>query len=74
MPPQRKRRRGRGEGAVFFSESKGVWVGRAVVGERPNGGPKYREFEVDDEPGFFGATIPSASSWGDSRAVKGARL
>lgn len=39
----KKRRRGRGEGAVFFSESKGCWVGRAVVGEKPNGGPKYKE-------------------------------
>ena len=39
----RKRRRGRGEGAVFFSEAKGVWVARAVVGVKPNGGPKYKE-------------------------------
>jgi hypothetical protein len=35
-----KRRRGRGEGAVFFSESKQTWVARAVVGRKPNGSPK----------------------------------
>lgn len=39
----KKRRRGRGEGAAFYSESKQVWVGRAVVGRKATGGPKYRE-------------------------------
>jgi integrase len=39
----RKRRRGRGEGAVFYSESKGCWVGRAVVGVKPDGKPLYQE-------------------------------
>lgn len=39
----KKRRRGRGEGAVFFSEAKGVWIVRAVVGVKPNGSPQYKE-------------------------------
>jgi integrase len=39
----RKRRRVRGEGAVFYSESKACWVGRAIVGAKPDGRPKYRE-------------------------------
>src|SRR5437870_4272536 len=38
-----RKRRGRGEGAIFYSESKGCWVGRAIVGVRPSGAPKYRE-------------------------------
>jgi integrase len=38
-----RRRRGRGEGAVFYSASKGCWVARAVVGVKPSGSPKYRE-------------------------------
>jgi integrase len=37
------KRRARGDGAVFFSESKGCWIGRAIVGVQPNGKPKYRE-------------------------------
>jgi integrase len=40
---RKTKRRGRGEGAVFFSESKGCWVARAVVGVKPGGGPLYRE-------------------------------
>jgi integrase len=39
----RKRRRGRGEGAVFFSGAKGVWIARAVVGVKPSGSPQYKE-------------------------------
>jgi hypothetical protein len=38
-----RRRRGRGEGAVFYSASKGCWVARAVVGVKPSGSPKYKE-------------------------------
>jgi integrase len=38
-----RRRRGRGEGSVFYSDSKGCWVGRAIVGVKPTGAPKYRE-------------------------------
>jgi integrase len=38
-----RKRRARGEGAVFYSESKACWVGRAIVGAKPDGRPKYRE-------------------------------
>jgi integrase len=38
-----KRRRGRGEGAVFYSASKRAWVGRAIVGAKPSGKPRYKE-------------------------------
>src|SRR4051794_4386758 len=38
-----RKRRGRGEGAVFYSESKDTWIGRAVVGVLPNGKPKLKE-------------------------------
>src|SRR5262245_8186294 len=44
--PARKRkanRRGKGEGACFLSESKGCWIGRAVVGAKPDGSPKTKE-------------------------------
>jgi integrase len=37
------KRRVRGEGAVFYSESKGCWIGRAIVGAKPDGRPKYKE-------------------------------
>src|SRR6516165_8003943 len=40
---RKTKRRGRGEGAVFFSESKNCWVARAVVGVKPSGAPKYKE-------------------------------
>ena len=43
MSRPKKTRRGRGEGAVFYSESKGWWIGRAIVGVKPNGKPLYRE-------------------------------
>src|SRR5690242_4698986 len=38
-----RKRRGRGEGAVFYSGSKGCWVARAVVGVKPSGRPHYQE-------------------------------
>jgi integrase len=40
---RKRQRRARGDGAVFFSESKGCWVGRAIVGVKPDGKPKYKE-------------------------------
>jgi integrase len=40
---KRRKRRARGEGAVFWSESKQCWVARAVVGAKANGSPRYRE-------------------------------
>lgn len=39
----KKRKRGRGEGAVFYSEAKAVWVARAVVGVKPDGSPLRKE-------------------------------
>jgi integrase len=39
----RHKRRGRGEGAVFFSESKACWIGRAIIGVKSNGQPRYKE-------------------------------
>jgi integrase len=39
----KKRRRGRGEGAVFFSESKQCWIGRAIIGVLPDGTPERKE-------------------------------
>jgi integrase len=39
----KKRRRGRGEGAVFYSESKDAWVGRLPVGRTAKGKTKYKE-------------------------------
>jgi integrase len=43
MTMARKSRRGRGEGACFFNESKGWWVARVVVGRKPSGAAKYKE-------------------------------
>lgn len=36
-------RRARGTGSIFFREGKQRWVGRVVVGKKPNGRPAYRE-------------------------------
>jgi integrase len=38
-----RKRRGRGEGAVFFSESKSCWIARAVVGVQPSGKQRVKE-------------------------------
>src|SRR5207248_726584 len=38
-----RKRRGRGEGAVFFSDAKQTWVARAVVGVKPDGSPRHKE-------------------------------
>jgi len=38
-----KRRRGRGEGTVHWSEAKGCWRARAIVGQKPSGAPRYKE-------------------------------
>lgn len=43
MVRQRKGRRPRGDGAVFFSESKGCWVFRAITGHKPDGSVSYTE-------------------------------
>lgn len=40
---RRKGRRPRGDGAVFFSESKQCWIWRAVTGLKPDGGVAYTE-------------------------------
>lgn len=39
----RKGRAPRGQGAVFYSESKGCWIWRAVTGTKPDGGVAYTE-------------------------------
>jgi integrase len=39
----KNRRRIRGEGSVFYSPTKECWIGRIIVGTKPNGRPKYRE-------------------------------
>src|SRR5579872_2762213 len=40
---KRKGRRPRGDGAVFWCESKNCWVWKAIVGHKPNGSPRYKE-------------------------------
>jgi integrase len=39
----KKRRRGRGEGACFYSEAAGAWIGRVAVGKLPSGKTRYRQ-------------------------------
>ncbi len=41
--PRRNERRPRGDGAVFFSSSKGCWIWRAVTGHKPDGSVQYTE-------------------------------
>lgn len=36
-PGQAKGNRGRGEGSIYFRESKGLWVGSVMVGRKPDG-------------------------------------
>ena len=52
MPPKedepdasrkRRGRRPRGNGAVFFSEAHDRWIWRAVVENKPDGSPRYKE-------------------------------
>jgi integrase len=38
-----KTRRASGTGALFFSEARGVWVGRVRVGQKTDGSPRYAE-------------------------------
>jgi len=42
-PRKRNSRRARGEGAVFYSQSKSAWIWRAVTGHKPDGGVQYTE-------------------------------
>lgn len=42
-PAPPARRRARGTGTIFHSKKKGKWVGRVVVGKKPNGRPLYAE-------------------------------
>ncbi|MFN8132276.1 MAG: group I intron-associated PD-(D/E)XK endonuclease [Solirubrobacteraceae bacterium] len=54
---------------LLIADGRRWFIPAGAVGARTAitvGGPKYSEFEVDDEPGFFGATIPSALPRGDS--------
>jgi integrase len=39
----KNKRAPRGGGSVFWSDSKGCWIGRAIVGTKPNGNPLHRE-------------------------------
>lgn len=39
----KRKKRARGEGACFHSDSKGCWVARAIVGKKPDGSPLYQE-------------------------------
>lgn len=43
MAKKSKSRRASGTGALFFSAARGVWVGRVVVGRRPDGTPHVVE-------------------------------
>ncbi len=42
-PKKRKSRRVRGEGSVYYSDSKSCWVWRAVTGRKPDGSVAYTE-------------------------------
>ena len=44
-----RKRRGRGEGAVFYSESKACWIARAIVGAKPDGKPRYKEVSAQTQ-------------------------
>jgi hypothetical protein len=39
----RKRKRPDGDGSIRYSESKKLWIGRVMVGYRPDGKPDIRE-------------------------------
>lgn len=41
--PKKKSRRARGSGSIFFHAGRGVWIGRVVVGRKPDGKPRYTE-------------------------------
>lgn len=43
VPPSKGTRRASGTGALFFSESRRVWIGRVAVGKKPDGSPLYAE-------------------------------
>lgn len=47
-------RRGRNEGAVFYSESKSCWIARAIVGVKPDGKPKYKEVSAQTKGAVLG--------------------
>jgi integrase len=49
----RKRRRGRGEGAVFYSESKGTWIARVEIGMKPDGSPAFKEVTAKTKDGVL---------------------
>jgi integrase len=38
-----RKRRGRGEGAVFYSERKNCWIARAIIGVKSDGKPLLKE-------------------------------
>lgn len=42
-PKKKQQRRARGEGAVFYSDSKGCWLWKAIVGTKPGGGVRYKQ-------------------------------
>src|SRR5262249_18000217 len=49
MARKRGKRRGRGEGGVFYSEAKGCWIARAAVGVQPSGKPRYKEVSAQTQ-------------------------
>jgi len=43
-PAKRKaKKRADGEGSIRYSEAKKLWIGRVMVGHRPDGKPDIRE-------------------------------
>lgn len=63
-----KARRARGTGTIFFHESRGVWVGRVVVGRRANGTTRYAERSAPTQ-GELVALLRTAGPPGEGTTV-----
>ena len=60
--PEKKGRRGHNEGSIFYSESKGRWLGQLLIGYNDKGKPKRVT--------FYGKTRAEVKQKMDNRKVK----
>ncbi len=68
----RRRRRGKGEGSVFFDESRGtggLWVGRVLIGRKADGRPRYKEHTARTQQELIARMQATAASAAAGRPV-----
>jgi integrase len=74
MMHSKRKRRGRGEGSVFYSESKRAWIGRATIGVKPDGKPLVKEVMAQTQGGVLKKMRKTEDDAREGRIGDGAKM